>query len=131
MQRCMLLSKLHRAVVTELAPDYEGSLTIPKDLAEKAGILSGERVLVANIANAARFWTYAMLDDRPGRFCLNGAAARLGSVGDRIIVFTFAWMTDEEAAGHRPRVVVLDESNRVVGVEGPGRAGPSDPGGRE
>lgn len=119
MQRCMLLSKVHRAVVSDADLDYEGSITIPPEVIEASGFAPGERVTVANIANGARFETYVMAGTEPAHFRLNGAAARLGGRGDRIIIFSFAWMDAEEAARHRPRVVHMDEANRIVRVEGP------------
>jgi aspartate 1-decarboxylase len=119
MQRCMLLSKIHRAVVTDLCVDYEGSIAMPPEVAEAAGLLPAEKVMVANLATGARFWTYVMIGEEGGGFRLNGAAARLGSVGDRIIVFSFAWMPDDEARAHRPRIVHMDEANRIARVEGP------------
>ena len=119
MKRCMLLSKVHRAVVSAADTDYEGSLTVPPEVMEAAGFLPHEVVQVANIANGARFTTYAIAGTEPGHFQLNGAAARLGAAGDRIIVFTFAWMDSEEAGAHRPRVVHMDEANRIASVEGP------------
>ncbi len=119
MQRCMLLAKIHRAVVSETALDYEGSLSIPPEVMEASGILPYERIMVANVSNGQRFWTYAIAGTESGHFCLNGAAARLGSPGDRIIAFTFAQVDAEEAPKHRPRVVLMDESNRIVKVEGP------------
>jgi aspartate 1-decarboxylase len=119
MQRSMLLAKIHRAVVNETALDYEGSLTIPPEVMEASGILPYERIMVANITNGRRFWTYAIAGTESGHFCLNGAAARLGTPGDRVIAFAFGQVEAEAAAGHRPRVVLMDESNRIVRVEGP------------
>ena len=119
MQRCMLLSKIHRATVTDTALHYEGSITIPQDVVEAARLLPGERVLVANLSTGERFTTYVMVGSEPGRFCLNGAAARLGASGDRIIIMSFAWLDSREVETHRPRVVHMDEANRIVRVEGP------------
>jgi len=115
----MLLSKIHFAVVSEARVDYEGSITIPPEAAEAAGFLPGERVLVANTRNGERFVTYVMIGAEPGRFGLNGAAAKLGVPGDRVIVLSFAWMDEEEARSHRPRRVFMDESNRIKRIEGP------------
>jgi aspartate 1-decarboxylase len=98
---------------------YEGSITIPPEVQEAARLLPHERVLVANLANGERFWTYVIVGSEPGVFALNGAAARLGAPGDRIIVFSFAWMDDQEAARHRPRIVHMDEANRIVRTGGP------------
>ena len=119
MQRCMLLSKIHRAVVSAAELDYEGSITVPPEVMAAAGLLPHETVHVANIASGARFTTYVIAGAEPGHFRLNGAAARLGAPGDRIIIFSFAWMDADEAARHRPRVVHMDEANRVARVEGP------------
>ena len=119
MQRNVLLSKIHRAVVSAGDVDYEGSLTIPPEVMEAAGIAEHEVVHVANVANGKRFTTYAIAGAEPARFCLNGAAARLGAPGDRIIVFTFAWLDAGEIDAHRPRVVHMDEANRITRVEGP------------
>ncbi len=121
MQRCMLLSKIHRAVVSEACLDYEGSITIPPEVMAASGLLPNERVLVANLANGARFETYVIAGTKAAHFCLNGAAARLGSPGERIIILSFAWMDADEAARHRPRIVHMDEANRIVRAEGPER----------
>lgn len=117
--RCMLLAKIHRATVTDTNLNYEGSITIPRDVVEAAGLLPGEHVLVANLATGERFSTYVMIGSEPGRFCLNGAAARLGASGDRIIIMAFGWLDAQEATRHRPRIVLLDEANRILKVEGP------------
>ncbi|TFH17784.1 MAG: aspartate 1-decarboxylase [Lentisphaerales bacterium] len=111
----LLKSKLHGAVVTSLNPDYEGSITIDSQLMKAAGIILHEKVLVANAVNGNRFETYAIPADEGSReICLNGPATRLGSVGDRLIIFTFAHMPGEEAQKWHPTVVVLDPENRPV-----------------
>ena len=111
----MLKAKLHRAAVTSCELDYEGSITIDPDLLETAGILPYEKVLVANLANGERFETYAIGGEAGSReICLNGATAHKGSVGDRVIIFTFCAVSEEAAAVHHPTVVVLDENNRTV-----------------
>jgi aspartate 1-decarboxylase len=115
----MLKSKIHRAVVTDADLEYDGSLTIPPEVVEAAELLPYEQIMVADLSSAERFWTYVMVGREPGRFCLNGAAARLGARGDKLIVFTFAWMDDAEAKKHRPRIVRMDDANRIVAVEGP------------
>ena len=119
MERCMLLSKVHRAVVSDTSVDYEGSITIPPEVMEAARFLPGERVLVANVSTGARFETYVLAGTEPARFVLNGAAARLGAPGDRIIILAFAWMEPDEVERHVPRVVHVDEANRIVRTEGP------------
>ena len=118
MKRCMLLSKIHMATVTAARVDYAGSLTIPRPVLEAAGILPFEQILVANTRNGARLTTYAIAGDEPGVFCLNGAAARLGSPGDRVIVLAFAWLDETEARTHVPTVVCMGEGNRIGKVTG-------------
>ena len=110
----LLKCKLHRASVTAAQVDYPGSIGISRELIAAAGLRQWERVLVANLRDGARFETYVIPEDAPGRIVLNGAAAHLGRVGDRVIVMAFAEMTPEEAEMHQPRVVVLDEQNRIA-----------------
>jgi aspartate 1-decarboxylase len=112
----MLLSKVHRAVINELSLDYDGSISVPPEVMEAARLLPGEQVLVANLSNGARFTTYVLAGTESARFVLNGAAARLGSPGDKVIIFSFTWLDQEEAEGHRPRVCHMDEANRIVRV---------------
>jgi aspartate 1-decarboxylase len=118
MQITILKSKIHRATVTGASLDYEGSLTISADLAELAGLLEYEKILVANLANGERFETYAIYGE-PGRGIieLNGATAHLGKIGDRLTVMSFARLPPEEAAMHRQRVIILNEKNEVVRCE--------------
>lgn len=111
----MLKSKIHRAAVTASSVDYEGSLTIDKELMDKVGLLPYEKLLCSNINNGARFETYAIAGEPGSRaIVLNGAAARLGKVGDRLTIMAFARLTSEEAQTIKPRVIVLGEDNRVV-----------------
>jgi len=111
----VLKSKIHRARVTESNIHYEGSLTIDEDLMEEVGIQEFERVLVGNISNGNRFETYVIKGERgSGSVCLNGATARLGEVGDILIVLAFAQMDEEEAKRFRPKIIVLDQDNKVV-----------------
>ena len=99
-------------MVTEANLMYEGSITIDQDLLDEANILPCEKVQVLNITNGNRLETYTIPGDRGSRVCcLNGAAARLTQVGDRIIVIAYADMTPEEAREHKPKVVVVDENN--------------------
>lgn len=108
----MFKSKLHQMKVTEANLHYEGSITIDQDLLDKAGILPYEKVQVLNITNGSRLETYTISGKRGSRVCcLNGAAARLTQVGDRIIVISYAEMTPEEAKNHKPKVVIVDENN--------------------
>ncbi|MFH5832533.1 aspartate 1-decarboxylase [Halalkalibaculum sp. DA3122] len=112
MKLTMFKSKLHQMKVTESNLHYEGSITIDQELLEKAGILPYEKVQVLNITNGNRLETYTIPGERGSRTCcLNGAAARLTQVGDRIIVIAYAEMTPEEAREHKPKVVVVDEQN--------------------
>ncbi|MCD6588603.1 MAG: aspartate 1-decarboxylase [Candidatus Fermentibacteraceae bacterium] len=112
MLRCFLKSKLHRMVVTQAELDYMGSITIDKDLMDIAGILPHEKVLVADIDTGNRFETYVLEGERgSGIICINGAAARLCSPGDRIIVLQFAWFDMDRDTVTEPVVVVADDSN--------------------
>jgi len=112
MQREMLKSKIHRARITRVELDYEGSLTCDPLLLKAADILPGEKVLVANLRNGKRFETYA-IEGKRGEICLNGAAARLGWVGDIVIVMAFAHMNRHEAQTRHPKVVLVDKHNGI------------------
>ncbi len=115
MELTLLKSKLHRAAVTAASVDYEGSLTISADLAERVGLLPYERILVSNMANGSRFETYVIYGPRnAGVIELNGATAHLGAPGDRLTIMSFAQFTPEEAVEHCPRVALLDEHNQVL-----------------
>ena len=116
MQRIMLRSKIHRATVTEANLAYEGSLSVDRDLLDAADILPHERIQFANLANGARAETYAIPGKRASReVCLNGAAARLGEVGDDVIVMAFALVDDAELKKPwRPTIVRVDADNRPV-----------------
>ena len=115
MQLTLLKSKIHRATVTGASLDYEGSLTVSADLAELVGLIPYEKILVANLSNGERFETYAIYGPaRQGIIELNGATAHLGKIGDRVTIMSFARVTPEEAAVHRPLILVLNERNVVV-----------------
>ncbi|MDR0993198.1 MAG: aspartate 1-decarboxylase [Verrucomicrobiota bacterium] len=115
MQRIMMKSKIHRAAVTGLEIDYEGSISIDEDLLEAADILPGEQVHVLNLNSGARFETYAIRGRRgSGEMMLNGPAARLAVKGDLIIVLTYSPMSDAEARAHEPLVVKVDARNRPL-----------------
>ena len=117
--RTMLRSKIHRARVTEVNVDYEGSITIDKNLMEAADILPYERVDVLNINNAARFSTYAIEGNRGlGQICLNGAAARLAAKDDIVIILSYYDVPEDEAATVTPRLVYVDSENRIVDGKG-------------
>jgi len=115
MQRHMLKSKIHRAVVTHCELHYEGSCAIDEDLLDAAGIIENERIDVWNINNGERFSTYAIKGERrSGMISLNGSAARRAQNGDLVIIAAFASVDETElAAGWRPRLVFVDEKNSV------------------
>lgn len=111
----MMLSKIHRATVTQADLEYVGSITIDPDLMEAADILANQQVDVLDIDNGARLTTYAIPGPRGARDVkINGAAAHLVTVGDRVIVIAYGVMSDAEAHEHTPIVVVVDEHNDVV-----------------
>lgn len=117
MKLSMFKSKLHQMRVTEANLMYEGSITIDEDLLDMAGILPYEKVAVVNITNGSRLETYTIPGERGSRVCcMNGAAARLTQVDDRIIVIAYAGMEPEEARTHQPTVVVVDENNNPKDV---------------
>ena len=115
----MLKSKIHRARVTQCNIDYEGSITIDKDLMEAADLLPYEKVDVLNINNSARFHTYAIEGERgSGEICLNGAAARLVAKSDIVIILSYHVVAEEEAATANPRLVYVNSENRIVDTKG-------------
>lgn len=111
----MLKGKIHRATVTQAELNYVGSITVDEALLEAAGILEYEKVQIVDIDNGNRFETYTICGARgSGMICLNGAAARCVSVGDRIIIMAYAGCDAAEAKTHRPKVVFVDEANQIV-----------------
>jgi len=115
MHLIILKCKLHMARVTDAKLDYHGSLTIDESLMQQAGLLPYEKILVANVDNGERFETYAIPGNAgSGEIGLNGAAARKGKIGDRLIIFSFALMTPAEAAVAKPVILCLDERNRIA-----------------
>ena len=114
--RIMLKSKIHRACVTDVNIDYEGSITIDKKLMEEADILPYEQVQVLNINNGARFTTYAIEGER-GEICLNGAAARLVTKGDTVIILSYCHVEDDEARNFVPKLVYVDAENAIIKTE--------------
>ena len=111
-------SKIHRATVTEANLNYEGSVTIDSDLMDAAQILPHEQVQVLNVNNGERFDTYAIRGPRgSGVICLNGPAARLAHVGDRVIIITYALMEREELLRLAPIMVMVDDRNRILQPE--------------
>jgi len=115
MFREMLQGKLHRATLTGSRLDYPGSLTVDLDLIEGCGLLVHQKIQLLNLVNGNRLETYLIDGPRGSReFIVNGAAAHLNSVGDRVIVAGFAFYTDAELVGHHPKVLVLNERNEVI-----------------
>ncbi|KXG76466.1 aspartate 1-decarboxylase [Thermotalea metallivorans] len=111
----MFKSKIHRVTVTEANLNYVGSITIDQRLMEAANILPGERVQVVNNHNGARLETYVIEGEADsGVICLNGAAARLVQPGDHVIIIAYCWVTPEEAKILKPRIVFVDEKNRMI-----------------
>lgn len=115
----MLKSKIHRATVTLADLDYEGSIAIDGDLLAAADILPFEMVSVWNLSSGSRFETYAIPEVRgSGCVCVNGAAARLVSCGDLLIIASWLEMDDADAKTHEPKLVFVDKDNRVKSCEG-------------
>ena len=110
----MLKGKIHRATVTQAELNYVGSITVDEELLEAAGILEYEKVQIVDVDNGSRFETYTICGARgSGMICLNGAAARCVSVGDKIIIMAYAGLDAGEAKSHKPSVVFVDEQNRI------------------
>lgn len=117
MMRAMLKSKIHRATVTQADLDYVGSVAIDVDLMEAADILEGEQVVIADITNGARLETYVIPAPRGSHtITINGAAAHLVHRGDLVIIMSYVLLDDAEAKAWQPRVVHVDEANRVVSL---------------
>lgn len=115
MQRIMLKSKIHRAIVSEAKLYYEGSFTIDLDIMEAADILPYEKVSIVNINNGERFETYTIPGPRGKKdFCLNGAAARKGSVGDEVIIISYCNVDESELEAHKPTIILLDKQNNII-----------------
>ena len=112
MQVTLLKSKLHRAQVTGVHPDYSGSLSIDQDLLDASGFLHHEKILVGNITNGERFETYCIPAPRgSGEIALNGAAAHKGKVGDLLVIITFVSLNPDEAAVWEPKLVLVGKKN--------------------
>jgi len=111
----VLRTKIHRAKVTASDLDYIGSITIDRNLMDAVGLVEGEFVLVANLANGTRHETYVIPGEAgSGAICINGAAARLVHVGDLVIIMSHAYVTVEQARQLKPKVVLVDDKNRQV-----------------
>ena len=113
----MLKGKIHRAVVKQADLNYVGSITVDTKLLEAAGILEYEMVQIVDVENGNRFETYTIAGEPgSGMICLNGAAARQVAVGDHVILMCYAQMTPEEAKEHHPKVVFVDDENKIARV---------------
>lgn len=110
----MLKGKIHRATVIQAELDYVGSITVDKNLLVAAGILEYEKVQIVDVNNGSRFETYTIAGEPgSGMICLNGAAARCVSTGDKVIIMCYAQLSQEEAKDHKPQVVFVDEANHI------------------
>ncbi|MFF7990213.1 aspartate 1-decarboxylase [Kitasatospora xanthocidica] len=119
MLRTMLKSKIHRATVTQADLHYVGSVTVDEDLLDAADLLPGELVHIVDINNGARLETYTIAGPRgSGVIGINGAAARLVHPGDLVILIAYGQMDTAEAKGYEPKVVFVDERNRITGMGG-------------
>ena len=111
----MLKAKIHHAVLTRTDLHYEGSIAVDEDILDAAGILPHEQVAIWNVSNGARLTTYALPATRGSReFMLNGAAARLAAVGDKVIIAAYGMMPAEEARNYKPTVVLMGEGNAIA-----------------
>ena len=114
MTRKMLRAKIHRATVTQADIDYEGSVTIDRNLLDATDLLPNEAVCIWDVTNGNRLETYAVEGERgSGVICVNGAAAHLIRPGDLVIIAAYTWLDEAEARAHKPRVVFVDEHNRI------------------
>ena len=127
MQRTLLHGKIHRATVTGADLDYVGSISLDRSLINAAGLFEWERVQVVDVTNGARLETYVIpAPAGSGVVQLNGAAAHLVSVGDKVIIMAYGQMAEAEARGFQPTVVHVDAENQVTEVVEGGEAGPAD-----
>ena len=114
MIRVMMKSKIHGATVTEANLRYTGSITIDKNLLRASDIAPFERVQIVNLHNGSRVETYVLEGQAgSGTICMNGAAARWAEVGDKVIIISYALLAQKEIKKHRPKVIFVDEKNRV------------------
>jgi len=114
MQRIMCKSKIHRVHITQAELYYEGSLTLDTALMDAAGMIPYERVQIVNVNNGSRFETYLIPGKKnSGVVCLNGAAARLGAVGDQVIIISYALYNEEELKKFKPKKIFVDKNNKI------------------
>lgn len=113
----MLKGKIHRATVVQAELDYVGSITVDADLLDAAGIYEYEKVQIVDVNNGNRFETYTIAGERgSGMICLNGAAARCVQTGDKVIIMCYCQMTEEEIKNNPPKVVFVDDNNKISRV---------------
>jgi aspartate 1-decarboxylase len=118
MDRTLLKSKIHRATVTEADLEYEGSVTVDRDLMDAADLLHYEQVHIFNITNGHRLTTYVIEGQRGSKvICVNGAAAHLAKEGDRIIIASFASYDEQECKKHTPKLIYVDEKNNITNIK--------------
>ena len=111
----MLRSKIHHATVTDSNINYEGSLTVDETLLEVVRVRPYEQVMVSNLNNGERFETYIIPGEKnSGAICLNGPTARKGTTGDKIIIFSYGYYTEEELRDFSPILIMLDKNNRII-----------------
>ena len=115
MTREMLRAKVHRITVTECDVEYEGSLTLDRDLMDACGMVPFERIDVYDVDNASRFSTYLIEGERgSGACCVNGAAARLVAKGDKVIIAAYCAVDEADVKTHVPKIVLVDDANRMT-----------------
>ena len=118
MYRQILKAKIHRATVTDSRVDYEGSISVDEELMKAADIAPWEKVLIANLNNGSRIESYAIPGEAgSGVICMNGGAAKYAQKGDLVIIMSFAVLTDEELERHQPKVVYVDQQNRILSLK--------------
>ena len=114
MMRQILKSKIAYATVTQTELYYEGSITIDEKIAKEAELLADEKVEVLNLNNGARFETYVIFGEKDsGMICLNGPAARLGMVGDKVIILSYGYYREDEIVRKKTKIIVLDDGNKI------------------
>lgn len=115
MLRCMLISKIHMATVTESNLAYEGSITIDEAIMKEAGIRPYEQVMISNLNNGERFETYVITGKKnSGEICLNGPTARKGVVGDKVIIFCYGYFEDSRLKNFQPKIIKLNSGNKII-----------------
>lgn len=118
MDRTLLKSKIHRAIVTEADLEYEGSITVDRNLMDSADLLHYEQVHIFNITNGHRFMTYVIEGKRgSNEICVNGAAAHLAREGDCLIIASFATYDEAECKNHTPKLIYVDEGNNITSMK--------------